>query len=50
MTEEEINKRTMELFDNDMRWTRIHEMIKLRASISVEDKDYYFLKLEESIK
>ena len=40
--EEKIN----ELFDKDMRWTRIHEMIKMRALITPEDKDYYFEKLK----
>ena len=34
------------LFDKDMRWTRIHEMIKMRAPISVKDRDYYFSKLK----
>ena len=29
------------LFDTDMRWTRIHEMIKMRIPISVSDRDYY---------
>jgi hypothetical protein len=29
------------LFDRDMEWTRIHEMIKMRAPISVKDKEYY---------
>lgn len=29
------------LFNNDMRWTRIHEMIKMRAPISPDDAEYY---------
>jgi len=39
--EERMNK----LFDKDMRWTRIHEMIKMRAPISLSDRDYYLKKL-----
>jgi hypothetical protein len=36
-----------ELFNKDMRWTRIHEMIKMRCLISANDKDYYFERLND---
>lgn len=29
------------LFDNDITWSFIHEKIKMRAFISVEQKEYY---------
>jgi len=36
-----------ELFDKDMRWTRIHQLIIIRAPITADDKDYYLEKLQE---
>lgn len=45
-TTKTVIKNFERLFDVDMRWTRIHEMIKMRAPISVSDKDYYFEQLE----
>ena len=42
---DDIEDKKNALFDKDMRWTRIHEMIKMRAPISISDKDYYLDKL-----
>lgn len=35
-------KRIDKLWNIDMRWTRIFEMIKMKAPVSVKDKDYFF--------
>lgn len=44
-----VDRAVDSLFDKDMRWTRIYEMVKMRAPISADDKEYFESKMKEKI-
>jgi hypothetical protein len=47
MKKEEMELLVLDLlFDKDYEWTRIHELIKMRAPISPKMRDYYMNPFE----
>ena len=43
---DDIQDKIDKLFGKDMRFTKIYEMIKMRAPISVSDRNYYLEKIK----